>query len=264
MKMIRLFYFVMLVASYMSGHGQSIVNTEKMLPSLNNPKVLLLKLGGNLSGGNIEISQLKASVNAGMIQGKNTFRVMGGTGVLISQGVLVKNNAFGQLRHNAALTEKVKTFGFYQLQSNNVLLLLRRQLAGGGIRMDLLRSKVDSVGNRTFSMSVMVGAMYEEELLDQNKVETGVTFHEEALRLTNSLGFSYQISPTSKLVSTTYYQPDLEAFDDFRLLTDADLQVKISKHFAISINGEYRYDSHPPLPLKQSDYQLSAGLDITF
>jgi len=264
MKMIRLLYFVMLVAYAISSQGQSIVNTEKMLPTLNNPKVLQVKLGGNLSGGNVEVSQLKASVNAGMIQGKNTFRVMGGTGLLISQGVLVKNNAFGQLRHNAALTEKIKTFGFYQLQSNNVLLLLRRQLAGGGIRMDLLRSKADSVGNRTFSMSVMIGAMYEEELLDQDKVETGVAFHEEALRMTNSLGFSYQISPTAKLVSTTYYQPDLEAFDDFRLLTDADLQVKISKHFAVSINGEYRYDSHPPLPLKQSDYQLSAGLDITF
>jgi hypothetical protein len=244
--------------------GQSIVNTEKMMPTLGNPRVLNVELGGNLSGGNVAVSQMKAGINAGLIKGKSTFRLMGGTGVLISQGEVVKNSAFGQLRHNVELSNGIKTFAFYQLQSNNVLLLLRRQLAGGGIRLDLVKAKNDTSKNNPFLLSLMVGAMYEEELLDHEKIDAGVDNHTEFLRLTNSLGFTFQLSPTLKLVSTTYYQPYVEKLSDFRMLTDADLMIKVSDHISLTINGEYRYDSQPPAPLEATDYNLSVGLDISF
>lgn len=45
--------------------------------------------------------------------------------------------------------------------------------------------------------------------------------------------------------NTTYYQPGLSDFDDFRVLFDAGISVKLSTNLQLQVNYQLTHDSEP-------------------
>ncbi len=82
-------------------------------------------------------------------------------------------------------------------------------------------------------------------------------------RLSNylSLGFTF-----GKLVLNhiTYYQPNLERFNDFRLNTETSINLQIYRQLSFTNSFTLIYDARPPATVRKTRYALSSGIRVNF
>jgi putative salt-induced outer membrane protein YdiY len=174
-----------------------------------------------------------------------------------SGGVRDKNKAFIHGRHIQQLTPKYAWEGFAQASSDEFTRLNLRLLLGAGARMTLWQSSDSLQG--FFGL----GGFYEKEKLD---VEAGSGEDEtsEAWRGNAYFVFKAGLNEHVSVVSTTYYQPNLDRFGDFRAIEDASLVSKLTEKLAAKISLDITHDSEPPSGVKNTDTTLSVGLDVSF
>ena len=237
-------------------YSQSIVNTEKALTTVDDKLHLNYNLSGNSIKGNVDINQLNTDLHIGIrLDTVHVFRAIAGISILQQNKKLVNNVGFVQARYNRILNERFRTFSFYQLQYNSILLLERRQLTGYGIRIDLEKD------SSNFRYAFLIGAMYEQEILDETQLMPNEIVETNFLRTATSFSFKYDIKKVH-IISTTYYQAHMSNFKDFRILNDTEINVKLNDHFSVFNVFEYRYDSKPPNMLNPYDFTNSVGLSI--
>lgn len=240
----------------LSSFSQSIVNTEKALPSNTNGIHLSTNLSGTSTRGNVDLTLLNADAHLGIkVDSTNLVRVMGGVNVLQNGTQLTNNIGFLQIRFNKDLTRGIKTFKFTQLQYNNILLLEKRWLLGGGFRFELIPD------SSRFKAAFLLGAMWENEWLNPEMLDPGEVQETRFTRTATSFSLRYKTEKLT-IISTTYYQARLKDFKDFRLLNDTEIALKVNKHLSVFNVFEYRYDSKPPNRLNPYDYTSSLGITI--
>jgi hypothetical protein len=239
-----------------AGFSQSIVNTEKAMPTTDDKFHLSSNFMGSNIKGNINISLLNIDVNCGVsVDSVNIIRALAGINMLSTNKNLTNNIGFLQLRYNRSIAKNIKTFTFTQVQYNNILLLKTRFLLGSGLRFEY--------GNDSsiFKYAILLGGMYEYESLDTKQLYT----YEEPItryyRTATSLSMGLHLNKLNVL-STTYYQARFSDFTDVRILNDTELSVLINSHIAVIMVMEYRYDSKPPQNLQPVDYTNSLGIRI--
>lgn len=234
---------------------QSIVNIERSSPSTDSLTVINVDLLGNLIGGNNDLQLASASVGIGKHFGKNDLvRIIGGQSYIKSYDAILNNSFFAQLRHNHELSDHMRTFAFYQYQYNNVLLIDRRQIGGAGLRFNLLPD------TNKFRVDVLLGVMYEEELLNQSTLMLNEKYHTQYLRGATSLHIKIDLTDNFSFHNTTYFQPYLMGPSDFRLLNDTDLMFGIGKGLDFLVSTEVRYDNQAPSSLFSTDYSITFGI----
>lgn len=174
-----------------------------------------------------------------------------------SGGVRDKNKAFIHGRHIQQLTPKYAWEGFAQASSDEFTRLKLRLLLGAGARISLWQN-ADSLQG-FFGL----GGFYEKERLDVEE-GSGEDKTTEAWRANVYLVYKASINEHVSVVSTTYYQPNLDRFGDFRAIEDASLVSKLTDKLAAKISLDVTHDSEPPSGVKNTDTTLSVGLDVSF
>jgi len=155
---------------------------------------------------------------------------------------------------------------FEQIQYDKFLNLNFRGLVGITFRFRLinLRNKLQSL-----KLFLVPGFMIEREVLDKSKILLSEQEISDKIRFTTYLSFFYSVNPQLSISSTTYFQPAIEDFYDFRILSNSKLLIKIIKHLSFSFSIDFRYDNQPPNlkdkeKMKKYDLGILNGFEITF
>jgi hypothetical protein len=160
------------------------------------------------------------------------------------------------LRYTHGLNRVFALEAFVQTDYNKARLLDARALAGGGVRVSLVESE---------RAGVAVGAsyMFEHEELD---LPPGADHPEETDvdRLSSYVGLRWTINDNAALSVTGYVQPQVDEFDDVRVIASGAVETRVVDHVSLRLGYRLRHDSRPPDTVESTDTKLSAGLGIAF
>jgi putative salt-induced outer membrane protein YdiY len=168
------------------------------------------------------------------------------------EGSDVENSSILHLRYNYKLSDRFTWEAFSQLQNNKINLIDLRALAGTGVRYKLTTSE-------KYRFYIGTLAMYEHEKLDD-----GVTPIQKNLRNSSYVSFSLYPNENVSIISTTYYQPILENFSDYRISNQSSLRVGMFKNVSLKVSYTFTYDTFPAVGIPSSQYDFSTGLSYSF
>ena len=174
-----------------------------------------------------------------------------------SRGVRDKNKAFIHGRHIQQISDKYAWEGFAQLSKDEFTRLTLRGLLGAGVRIGLWQSSKLTQGY------LGLGGFYEREKLDVD-TSTGEDDREIAWRGNMYFVIKSKLNEAVSLLSTTYYQPNLERIADYRAIENASLVSKLTEKLAAKISLDVSHDSKPPSGVKQTDTTITVGIDVSF
>lgn len=168
------------------------------------------------------------------------------------EGEKLENSGISHLRYNYRFHPRIAWEVFVQGQYNKVSLVNFRGLLGTGPRFKLTNSE-----NYKFYFGTLL--MYEHE-----ELEDGVTPIQRDFRGSIYLSFSFYPTETISLISTTYYQPKLSQFDDYRISNQSSLAIDLFKNLVFAVNYNFTYDAFPALGIPNSQYSLTMGVAYSF
>jgi hypothetical protein len=168
------------------------------------------------------------------------------------------NNAFGHLRYNYLANDWLTWEAFTQLQYDEIQQIDARVLTGTGPRIKLLR---------TDSSQLFFGMLYMYEYESSTDVFEVPEDREERITLTDHrlstyISGGFQVTETFSINHVTYFQPNLADFGDFRISSETSFSFKISDKLAFRTYFQLMYDERPPIPVPNTMYTLSNGLEI--
>lgn len=183
---------------------------------------------------------------------RSLYLLLASYGFLKANGEKFADNTFLHLRYNYKFTPVLRWEIFTQLQQNVLAGIKYRLLFGTGPRFKIVSTNY----LRLYAASLM---MYDEEKEQIQPVVLHTDFR-------NSSYISFTITPNKQLelVSTTFFQPLISDFSDFRFLNQTSLRVKAGKKLALRVNYNYLNDQKPAPGFPAVSYSLSTGLDYDF
>ena len=164
----------------------------------------------------------------------------------------IVNRGTQHFRYNRSIGERIKFEAFAQSQYDAISDIKFRGLLGLGPRFKLSKNK-----DYRYYLGTLV--MYEHEEASNNSIDLLRDFR-------GSVYFSCSLFPMENLsiVSTTYYQPLLTAFSDFRISNETSIAVRIIEKLAFKITLVYNFDTDPILNIPRTQYELTNGLIYSF
>ena len=243
-------FFVLALPS--PGKGQAILNVE----GLQGEEVE--GVHGELSGrlrfasGNTDLSLIGVDLGVGFLNEHHWLRAYGGRERLEQEGRDLLNNWYLHFRYNYRFSERLRTFHFFQLQANQDLLLDQRRLLGSGLRYRVL-------GGSLNRLEVGGGIMLESERLSPGELDPGEDSDTHTVRMSNLVVGSGSIGEGRRWMAVVYYQPNLEAFRDYRLLGEMGLGVELIASVQLDVALTWRHDSRAPADLEKDDLGLKTG-----
>jgi hypothetical protein len=128
---------------------------------------------------------------------------------------------------------------------------------GGGLRLRILADEDDD-------LAVGTGVMWEDERLDPDRLGPTDEARSRVVRAANLAVYSRDLRDGVRVLNVLYFQPELTAPGDFRLLNDLAVLVQLSSAVELDIAAEWRHDSRPPSVLEKDDLSVNAGIGISF
>jgi hypothetical protein len=146
---------------------------------------------------------------------------------------------------------------YSQIQYNQLLLQKVRTLVGSGFRYKIadLKQKEGGFDKRAIRLFVGTSLFYEYE---------EIKYSFRPMEYINSVRWSSYFSTyfnfkVFEFSSTTYIQPNLASFKDYRVSGDYSLLLRITDPFSVKLNYSHFYDSKPPETVINSTFSFSAG-----
>lgn len=254
MKLIKSLFLFLLIANPV--FSQTIINAER-LTSDKDSTIYSLAFSYNGARGNSVTDQLGIAPAFILTKDRNEYKLFGGYSFLSESDNVILHSGFVHLRHNYKITKRIKSFAFYQRQFNEVLLLNRREVFGGGLRYRFLDK--DSL-----NFDIGFGAIRETEILNRSTLLPDEISETTFYRASCVSSLSWKLGKNLKIFNVIYFQPYLKNFNDFRLLNDFNMIVSISKQFELIAALTTRYDNMPPGTLKTADNQINFGFNFKF
>ncbi|MCW3079267.1 DUF481 domain-containing protein [Segetibacter sp.] len=250
--MVLLLHFLIFIAFSITTFGQLIVNVE-------NSRIQSDTTGWNGSVGtsfsyskNVQqILNINATAHVQYKTEKDLYLLLANYNRLTNFNQQLLNNVFYHLRYNRKLGKVVRWEAFTQWQQNRISNIDLRALFGTGPRFKVHEDKKF----RIYSAAL---AMYEYEV-DR---DPRVVLHD--IRSDNYVSFTFKPNPVFDVTSTTFYQPLFKQFSDFRILNQIVFNIKATRHFSISTNWDYSYDSFPALGTPNVNFTITNGFSYTF
>ncbi|CAM3305497.1 hypothetical protein AEQU2_00757 [Aequorivita lipolytica] len=168
------------------------------------------------------------------------------------EGNKFENAGITHLRYNYKFHPRIAWEIFGQAQYNKVSKINFRGLVGTGPRFKLTTSE-------SYKFYLGTHIMYEQEELSD-----GVTPIQRDLRSTSYLSFSLYPTKTLSIISTTYYQPKIKDFGDYRVSNQSSLLIDLFKNFAFKTTYTFIYDETPAVGIPNSQYNLESGFVYSF
>lgn len=170
-------------------------------------------------------------------------------------GKAFTHNAYMHLRYNRKFkADWMRWEVFSQLQFNEITRINLRLLNGTGPRFKVLNKEI----------AVMyLGTLYMFEHAKELDIDDVVIMKYEH-RLSSYL--SYSIFPTEQisLVSTTYYQPRLDKWSDFRVAHASEMRIKILKHLVLSMVYKLNFDADPAMGVSRLTHSFENKIGVVF
>lgn len=169
------------------------------------------------------------------------------------EGESFVNKGTQHLRYNHRISKKIKMEAFLQAQYDAISEIDFRGLAGLGPRF-----KLNDNDDYRFYLGTLV--MYEYEKASdivEDRIQKDIR---------GSAYFSFSLYPTKNLtiISTSYYQPKLSDFEDFRMATETSVLFRIFETLAFKTTLNYNFDAFPVSTIPKTQYELTNGLLYTF
>lgn len=197
-----------------------------------------------------DIVSLRNTVHVQYTTGKNLYLLLNRFDLIKADRETLQNSLLQHLRFDRKISSLLQGEVFAQLQYNRVIRLKLRFLTGAGFRLLL-------IDKEPFKTNTGLLYMFEhEEIVDG---DTG-RFH----RLSGYIAFTARLCENLNLGSTTYYQPRLDDFKDWRLSSESSLLFNISEKLSLNIQFNIMYDSRPPEGVVKTIYSLKNGLRFSF
>ncbi len=185
--------------------------------------------------------QYKTSNNRGLWLFLGNFNFLKiGKSRFLSDGLL-------HLRYNRKVNEWLRWEVFGQFQNNELTQIDSRLLLGTGPRFKI----VSKNKFRLYAGSLM---MFEKE-----KESTIPPLKHTDWRNSSYLSFTWLPLHSLELISTTYFQPLLKKFSDYRVLNQVAFRVKATPHFSLSMKWNYLHDRNPAGTAPATTYHFATG-----
>ncbi len=159
---------------------------------------------------------------------------------LISDGLV-------HIRYNRKINEWLRYEIFGQFQNNDIMQIDSRILLGMGPRFKLIKTKQF----RLYAASLL---MYEME-----KEMTNPAIKHRDVRNSSYLSFTFIPQNHLEIISTTYYQPLLRYFNDYRILNQLLFKIKAGTHSSITVRWNYLSDAFPAGTAPKTTYNFATG-----
>ena len=198
-----------------------------------------------------EILDINATVHLQYNNPKNLYLLLANYKLLRGRNETLSNNMFYHLRYNRRLNKWLRWEAFTQWQQNTVTNIELRALVGTGPRFKVHESS-------RFKLYLASLAMYEHE----KELAPPRTYND--MRSGNYVSFTYQPNSIFSATTTTFYQPLYRDIADYRILNQLTLTVKATRHFSITTNWTYLFDSHPAAGTPKVNYSISNGFQYVF
>lgn len=211
-------------------------NAEVALNLIENKKKILK------TGGNLHLMFKKT---------KNVYLVISNINLIRAGDEDFVNNGFQHFRYNHLLTGRFIIEAFTQAQFNELLKVKNRDLAGAGLRLKIVRSK-------KFNFYSGFLYMYEyEEIKGENII------HRDH-RMSDYLAIGLYLNDNFGFESTTYYQPLLRNFNDYRVSSENTFNFMITKNLSFNLSFSILFDTRQPEEIPGTTYELTNSLSYIF
>jgi putative salt-induced outer membrane protein YdiY len=174
-----------------------------------------------------------------------------------SLGQIDTDNAFAHFRHRTEVGTDWGIEGFAQISRDPFSRLTERTLLGGGVRWILLEKSQQSAAY------LGLGAFHEHEIRTEVLGTTDLVVL-DLWRANGYLILKYQLNGQIRLVNNAYYQPALDDINNYRLLDQGSVLIKLDDHLDLKMSIEISYDSIPPQTVQANDTYYSTGLSFSF
>lgn len=184
--------------------------------------------------------------------GNNVFLSIADIKITKSESVDFQDAAFLHFRYNRIISDLITFEAFSQIQDDRISKLNYRFLTGAGVRVTLNNGE-------KFRAFAGVLPMYEFEEID----DAASTIN-KALRISQYLNLSLDLTDQASIYTTTYYQPVWNGWDDARVHNETTLEFDITKNLNFNITNTFAWDSDPPVGAPQRKMNLELGLGYEF
>lgn len=212
-----------------------------------------VKAGGTVLVGNED--RLGANLAAGVRhkKGVHLTSLHASGDIAEAFGDIVSRRAFVNARHQWMFEEPVSAVGFVQVDHNAFRGILMRDLVGAGFDFRLFRGD-------WYEAHLGVTAMGEYQVHGDGFVDEDAGLH---ARMSDYFTVAIK-SESVVLASTTFYQPRLDVWTNWRMLQELSFTIDISKHLDWNVLAKLERDSNPPTGVEKLDLAVTSGLVLGF
>lgn len=251
------FLIILCITAAINNFSFSQINTEKFRmdsDSVGLTGIVDIDITAITGNTDLQFINLGGRLNYNWGESYTFFVADGGFGW--DDGERIFDQALLHVRHVHSISELIQAEAFAQIDFNKSRLLTERELLGGGLRLRVMKSE-------NIKLRVAASYFYEVERYDvpENSVHGKNLF---ANRISTYFTFEYEIKDDIKLISITYYQPQIGKLDDFRILSDNSLIIKLSSFVDLKTSFNLRYDAKPPETIKGTDTFTKFGFTFKF
>ena len=248
---------ILLLSIFLHTHlSAQIVNIEERRISGTNDSTYwygTLRLGANMVKVKEEVVRFKGTGQIQYKKGRSMTLLLADGNFLRAGNKDFNKKLFGHLRFNYKLGETLTSEAFVQGQYNKLLLLRLRALVGTGLRFRFLKS-MDGQQRVYGGMAYIYEAnRFLEEIPDRN-------WH----RLSTYVSFTFHPWEGVKLINTTYFQPVLSDFGNYRFATEWRLDTPLGKKMTFFTDFSMSIDQSLPVGAPTNTYAWLNGVAVKF
>ena len=205
----------------------------------------------NITRNTSVLYQLGNRIQARHRKGDDIWLFFNDINLVKADGESFVNGGFQHLRYNKVINKGFRLEAFTQTQYNAVQRIDLRYLLGAGGRFTLFN---------TDSVMANLGTLFMYEFED-GRGDLGV---EHALRMSTYLSFKIDLTKNASISSTTYYQPKIWEFKDYRVSNESTFNIGISEKLSLKIIYTILYDSEPAPEVPETIYSLRNAISYRF
>ncbi len=217
-----------------------------------------VSLAAGFASGNSEFVNIKSAARVDYATSSFDLFLVGNYEFQEAKDEKIVNKGFAHLRSIIALAPALFLEFFLQKEFNQFILLEDRNLAGSGLRLDVI--KLFSAGKDSLvEIYWGSGLMFENE-----RYNIPVSPETNLFRSTNYLTIKLQITNDFSFTAINYFQFDIKRLHDYRILSNAGFNFSITENLAFNSSLSWRYDNEPVEGVKKYDVEVANGITFSF
>jgi len=187
--------------------------------------------------GNVETNEYTVDANI-RYDSNSTYALwfFGGYTYAKAHDTEIENSGFVHTRYLHALTPTLYGEAFIQTEQDKFRDLSNRSLVGADVRYRFFSSS--KYGKGYISLGAFLETIrYKNPQIDPN---------ENNIRLSSYLFYTKKFESKATFNAFAYYQPCIDEFSDYTIVSMAEVQFPIYKNFHLVVSIKANYDSKPP------------------